>query len=72
MIIKVRVTPNSKSPSVIKSGDSYGVKVNAPAREGKANERLVEILADHFSAPKSRVRIVKGAGGREKLVEILI
>lgn len=71
MIIKVRVTPNAKAPSVVIADDgSYRVKVNAPASEGKANLRLAEILAEHFGVRASRVRIINGAGSRDKTVEI--
>lgn len=71
MEISVRVTPNARLPGVVKADDgSYNVKVNAPAREGKANQRLIEILAAHFDVPKSRIRIVKGLNGRNKVVEI--
>jgi uncharacterized protein (TIGR00251 family) len=71
MIINVKATPNAKKPSVLDIGNgSYAVKVNAPALEGKANERLVELLADHFGVAKSHVRILKGAGSRNKTVEI--
>jgi uncharacterized protein len=65
------VTPNAKIPTVVKGDDDvYKVKVNARASEGKANMRLVEILAEHFNVPKSHIRILKGLGSRNKLVEI--
>ena len=46
------------------------VKVNAPAKEGKANKKLVEILSKHFSKPKSSIRIVKGLTSKNKVIEI--
>ncbi len=71
MNINVRVTPNSKTPSIIRIDDSnYTAKVNAPASEGRANERLVEMLAEHFNVSKSSIRILKGARGRNKTVLI--
>jgi hypothetical protein len=71
MNIRVRVTPNSKIPVMIRIDESnYGVKVNAPATKGRANERLVEMLADHFGVSKSSIRILKGLNGRNKLVRI--
>jgi uncharacterized protein YggU (UPF0235/DUF167 family) len=51
-------------------GGSYRVKVDAPARGGRANERLIAILAEHFDVPKSRIRILRGLASRDKLVEI--
>ncbi|VVB76615.1 putative ACR, YggU family [uncultured archaeon] len=71
MRISVTVVPNAKVASVAKTGNaSYKVKVNARAVEGRANERLVEILADYFSLPKSCVTIVGGLKGRSKTVDI--
>jgi uncharacterized protein len=71
MRINVRVTPNARSPLVLRVDDlNYKVRVDARAVEGRANERLVELLAEHFSIPKSRVRIVKGGAGRNKIVEL--
>lgn len=71
MRINVTVTPNAKIPAIVKGDDgNYKVKVNARALEGRANIRLIEILAEHFDVPKSHVIILKGFGSRNKIVEI--
>lgn len=71
MIIGIAVTANAKKSAVVKVDEqNYKVKVDAPAIEGRANERLVEILADHFGVAKSRIRILRGLGSRKKVVEI--
>lgn len=71
MKIQVKVSPNAKEAKVEKeSGGILRVKVNAPAREGKANKRLIEILAEYFSKPKSSIKIVKGINSKNKVVEI--
>lgn len=44
--------------------------VKSPAVEGKANKELIEILADKFDVPKSRIEIVQGEQSHIKLVEI--
>jgi uncharacterized protein (TIGR00251 family) len=36
-------------------GEALKVKVTAPPTGGKANQRLVEILADRLNIPKSRI-----------------
>ncbi len=72
MEISVTVTPHAKVPSIIKGKDpSYRIKVNARASEGKANMRLIEMLAEYFNVPKSHIRITKGLSSRNKLVEII-
>ncbi len=65
------VKPHAKRQEVKQTGDgSYAVSVRAVAREGKANDALVEVLADYFSVPKSSIKIIHGQSGRRKLVEI--
>jgi uncharacterized protein len=72
IVFNVRVTPNAKTPSVAKMSDtSYLIKVNAPVFDGKANERLIEILSRYFNVPKSHVRILQGLKSRVKTVEVL-
>ena len=67
----ITVKPQSKKSEVKKiSEGEYAVSVNAPAREGKANEAVIELLARHFSVPKSSIRILRGQSGRRKLVQV--
>ncbi|MGH7770420.1 MAG: DUF167 domain-containing protein [Candidatus Binatia bacterium] len=69
--IWVTVKPQSGKSEVKKISDSeYAVSVKEPAREGKANEAVIELLADHFSVPKSSIRIVRGQTGRRKLIAL--
>ncbi|TSC90816.1 MAG: hypothetical protein CEN90_775 [Parcubacteria group bacterium Licking1014_17] len=72
MKIFVKTKSNSRTPKIIEtSKDSLEVWVNAPAIEGLANERLIEILAEHFKKPGSCIKIIKGASSRRKVVEII-
>jgi len=71
MKIFIRVKPNARKEEVVKlEANRYVVSVPAPPIEGRANEKLLEILADYFSLPKQRVRIVSGHKARTKVVEI--
>ena len=72
MLIKVRVTPNSKEPLVVQVGEGdFEVRVDEKAVDGRANKRLLAILAEHFGVPKSRIAIVRGARSRDKILEIV-
>ena len=55
MIVQVRVFPNSKKAEVVKDGKNFRIKIDARAQDGKANVRLMEILADYFKVKKSAV-----------------
>jgi uncharacterized protein (TIGR00251 family) len=73
MLIRVYVTPNAKETSIVKVTEEYfEVRVDETAGSGRANKRLVEILAEHFKVPKSRVSIVRGAKSRNKIVQIIL
>ncbi len=47
-------------------GDALKVRVAAPPVEGRANQALVEFLADALDVPRQCVSVVKGATGRRK------
>ena len=73
MALKIWVTvkPLAKIESVLRQSDfAFTVSVHAPAKDGKANARLVELLADHFHTAKSHIRILNGHASRNKLIEI--
>jgi hypothetical protein len=44
------------------------VRIAAPATEGRANERLVEVLARALGVRRSAVTIASGHSSREKAV----
>jgi uncharacterized protein (TIGR00251 family) len=69
--IWVTVKPRAKTEEVRKTDEGqYLASVHAPPQKGKANEALIELLADYFSVPKSSVRIIRGQTARKKLIEI--
>jgi uncharacterized protein len=71
MIIRVRVIPNAKHNEVMnRVGSIVRVRIAAPAVEGKANDELIEFLAEFFSVPKSKVSILRGEKGKEKTIQI--
>jgi hypothetical protein len=69
--ISLTVKPQAKFESVIAlSADDFLVAVHAPAKDGKANARVIELLAEYFHIAKSNIRIVRGHAARKKLIEI--
>lgn len=72
MKITVRVRPNARKNEVQKVAENqFVVSVIAPPVEGKANEKAIELLAEHFHKPKRNFTIVRGKAAREKTIEIL-
>ncbi|MGA8848386.1 MAG: DUF167 domain-containing protein [Dehalococcoidia bacterium] len=70
MKIQVKVKPNSRTEEISREGDSFIVKVKEPPKEGKANQAVVKLLAEHFGVPQSQVRILSGFKSKNKVVEV--
>lgn len=70
MIIRVNVKPNSKIEELTHEGDDFTIRVKEPAREGKANQAVIKLLARHFGIPRSQVRILSGLKSRNKVIEV--
>lgn len=71
MRISVKIKPNSKTVSVERTGGKeFSVRVKSPPKEGKANAELIEALGRHFGVAKTRVVIIRGAGSKNKVVDI--
>ena len=69
--ISVTVKPNARKSLIAKLSETdYRVSVHAPAQDGEANRVLIELIAQHFDVPKTKIRIVHGHSSRRKLVEI--
>jgi uncharacterized protein (TIGR00251 family) len=51
-------------------GEALRVRLAAPPVEGAANAELVAFLAKMLGVPKSAVRVVQGARGRDKVVDV--
>jgi uncharacterized protein (TIGR00251 family) len=70
MKIQVKVKPNSKSEELSQEGDSFIIKVKEPPKEGKANQAVIKLLAEHFGVPQSQVRILSGFKSKNKVIEV--
>jgi uncharacterized protein (TIGR00251 family) len=70
MKISVRVKPNMKEEKVEKEGGVFTVCVKEPAKEGRANKAVVELLSEYFKVPKSRIVILSGMKSKQKIIEI--
>lgn len=68
----VTVTPNGKRSEWLydAQGQLRGLRLGAPATEGKANAELVRFIAAQFGVAKSRVTLLKGQSSRIKQLEI--
>ena len=67
----VAVVPNARRTGANGLHDGcLRVRLAAPPVEGKANERLLDWLADELQLPKRAVRLLRGDTARRKTIEL--
>lgn len=66
--VVVRVKPGSRKGPLVEVGDDGELTIYVPERavDGKANDAVVKLLAEHLGVPRSRVELVGGATARVK------
>jgi hypothetical protein len=70
-IFPVRVQQRASKDEIAgEMGGALKVRLCAPAVEDRANDALVEFLAQLLKTPKSAVRILSGDRSRTKRIEI--
>ncbi len=69
--LQIKVKPRAKASSLEQTKDGTWVaRLRAPPVDGKANEELVALVAEHFHCRTTAVLIKAGASGRTKLVQV--
>jgi uncharacterized protein len=69
--LEVRVQPRARRDEIAGvRGDALIVRVTAPPVEGRANTAVCKLLAKRLGVAPGSVAVVRGAGSRDKLVEI--
>jgi uncharacterized protein len=69
--LALRVTPGARSEGLeIQQDGRVLVKVRARPQEGKANAAVLAVLAEALGVATSRLRMLRGATGRDKLVQL--
>jgi uncharacterized protein (TIGR00251 family) len=71
--LAVRVTPRASRNQIVGLMNDGTIKVHIAAdpSDEESNAELIAFLAEVLGVPKSRVEIVAGEVGRDKLVSIL-
>lgn len=71
MIIKVKVIAGAKENNIEKiSENEYKIHLKERAEKGKANKKLIELLADYFNCKKTQIEIKQGFTSNIKVIEI--
>ena len=71
VVVALHVQPGARRTAIVgPHGDRLKVAVSSPPADGRANTALMEFLAERLAVPKSCLRLLSGAGSREKRVAI--
>ena len=78
MQIRIKVIPKSSENKIIKenplrlseASNIFKIKITDVPEKGKANEKIIKLLAKEFKISKSQVEIIKGLTSRNKIVKI--
>jgi hypothetical protein len=69
MRLRLRVSPGARRSELVgRHGDGWKVRVAAAPEGGKANEAVLDLLADRLALPRRSLSIVSGHTAREKVV----
>jgi uncharacterized protein YggU (UPF0235/DUF167 family) len=69
--LQVKVKPNARIRQFEAQADgSWLAHLKSAPIDGKANQELIALIAEHFGLRKSQVQIRSGASGRMKLVQL--
>ncbi|MDO8749542.1 MAG: DUF167 domain-containing protein [Dehalococcoidia bacterium] len=69
--LALHVQPNAKRSEILGLANGVvRVRVAALAKEGRANEALIEFLSSLLGVPKTRIRILRGLTARNKVVAV--
>jgi len=69
--LRVRVHPGARRNDIagLHAG-AVKISISAPPADGRANQALIELLAELLHVPRARISLVSGATGRSKVLRI--
>ena len=69
--LRLRVAPGAARAAVVgRHGDGWKVRVAAAPERGRANDAVLDLLAETLSVPRGSVSLVSGSSSRDKIVEL--
>jgi uncharacterized protein len=69
--VRLRVSPGARKTELAgRHGEGWKIRVSAPPEGGRANEAVIDLLAERVGLPRRSVTIVSGHRGRDKVVEM--
>ncbi|MDO8434141.1 MAG: DUF167 domain-containing protein [Candidatus Binatus sp.] len=72
IVIDVSAQPRSSRRGVVRAGpQGLVIAVNSAPEKGKANDELIDYLADELRIPRAAIMMIRGATSRKKIIRII-
>jgi uncharacterized protein (TIGR00251 family) len=69
--LELKTIPNAPRNEIVGwLGPALKVKIHAPALDGRANDALLEFLAEKLGLRRSAVALMRGEKSRQKVVQV--
>jgi uncharacterized protein len=71
LTLQIKVKPQSRMRKLTVADDGpWSAHLKSPPVDGKANEELIALVAEHFGRPRGAVTLKSGAGARLKWLKV--
>ncbi|MDD4527014.1 MAG: DUF167 domain-containing protein [Candidatus Margulisbacteria bacterium] len=68
--ITASIITKAQKESITLFGDNYKIKINETPEKGKANEKIIKLLAKRLKISQKNIRIIKGVFSNKKTILI--
>ncbi len=69
--LRLRVSPGATRTELAgRHGDAWKVRVSAAPERGRANDAVVDLIAERLRLPRAAVSLVSGRTSRDKVIEL--
>lgn len=68
----MRITPRASRNEIheILDDGTVKIRITAPPVDGQANKAIIDFLSDVLNVPKSKLEIVAGQTGKDKIIAV--
>jgi len=71
MRLEVKAYPSARKERIIEENGRFKVYTSVPPDKGKANQKILKMLAKHLGIKRSQLKIIKGVSSRIKIIEVV-
>ncbi|MFA5113027.1 MAG: DUF167 domain-containing protein [Candidatus Margulisiibacteriota bacterium] len=67
ILVEIKVVPGGER------NELHGTRlhITSPEHDGRTNETVIDILAEHYNVKKNRIKIMKGHNSLQKTIKII-